>query len=156
MHVWYVCLLPRRQYKWRKEVVLRLARTGLIFTRIQEGAQPGGLTQPHGIPYHVPSCWVPVGGSWGDGKALAAREGRAAVRSGRAALWVVRFVSCFLLICIIVVPIPFDCCSVKLPLSRPTSFCLFLSILLRTPAGGGVAAWLFCCQLQPNQNRGRH
>jgi len=40
-----------------------LARTGLIFTRIQEGAQPGGLTQPQpgqtepGIPYHVPSCW---------------------------------------------------------------------------------------------------
>jgi len=47
--------------------VLGSARTGLIFTRIQEGAQPGGLTQPQpgqiepGIPYHVPSCWVPVG-----------------------------------------------------------------------------------------------
>jgi len=45
-----------------------LARTALIFTRIQEGAQPGGLTQPQpgqteqGIPYHVPSCWVPVEG----------------------------------------------------------------------------------------------
>jgi len=44
-----------------------LGRTGLIFTRIQEGAQPGGLTQPQpgqteqGIPYHVPSCWVLVG-----------------------------------------------------------------------------------------------
>ena len=25
-------------------IVLGLARTGLIFTRIQEGAQPGGLT----------------------------------------------------------------------------------------------------------------
>ena len=48
--------------------VLGLARTGLIFTRIQQGAQPGGLTQPQpgqtepGIPYHVPSCWVPVRG----------------------------------------------------------------------------------------------
>ena len=31
---------------------------------------------------------------------------------------------------------PSVCCSVKLPLSRPTSFCLFLFILLRTPAGG--------------------
>ena len=47
--------------------MLGSARTGLIFTRIQEGAQPGGLTQPQsgqtelGIPYHVPSCWVPVG-----------------------------------------------------------------------------------------------
>jgi len=43
------------------------ARTGLIFTRIQEGPQPGGLTQPQpgqtepGIPYHVLSRWVPVG-----------------------------------------------------------------------------------------------
>jgi len=47
--------------------VLGSARIGLIFTRIQEGAQPGGLTQPQtgqtepGIPYHVPSCWVPGG-----------------------------------------------------------------------------------------------
>jgi len=49
-------------------VVLGSARTGLIFIGIQKGAQPGGLTQPgqteQGIPYHVPSCWVPVGGSW--------------------------------------------------------------------------------------------
>jgi len=48
---------------------MRSARTGLIFTRIQEGAQPGGLTPPgqteQGIPYHVPSCWILVGGSWG-------------------------------------------------------------------------------------------
>jgi len=47
--------------------VLGLARTGLIFTGLQEGAQPGGLTPPGqtepGIPYHVPPCWVPVGGS---------------------------------------------------------------------------------------------
>jgi len=47
--------------------VLDLARRGLIFTTIQEGTQPGGLTQPdhteQGIPYHVPSCWVLVGGS---------------------------------------------------------------------------------------------
>jgi len=48
--------------------VLGSARTGLIFTRIQEGAQPGGLTQPQpgqiepGIPDHVPSYWVPMGG----------------------------------------------------------------------------------------------
>jgi len=47
-----------------------------------------------------------------------------------------RFVLCIPLFCIVVVPVPFVCCSVKLPLSRPTSFCLFLSILLRTAAGG--------------------
>jgi len=65
-----------------------------------------------------------------------------------------RFVLCFLLICIIVVTVPFVCCSVKLPLSRSTVFCLFLSILLlRTPAGGGASAWHFYCQPQPNQNK---
>jgi len=51
--------------------VLGSARPGLIFTGLQEGAQPGGATPPgqteQGIPYHVPSCWVPVGGSWGAG-----------------------------------------------------------------------------------------
>jgi len=136
--------------------VLGLARTGLIFTRIQEGAQPGGLTPPGqtepGIPYRVPSYWVPVGGSWAVG--TLSRLGRARRRSWRAALCVVQFVLCFLLICTIVVTVPLVCCSVKLPLSRPTSFCLFLSILLRTQAGGGAAAWHFCCRPQPNQNKG--
>jgi len=104
--------------------VLGLARTGLIFTRLQEGAQPGGLTPPgqteQGIPYHVPSCWVPVGRSWAAGTHLQLRSLRWG--SWRAALWVVQFVLYFLLICIVVVPVPFVYCSVKLPLSRPTSF----------------------------------
>ena len=96
-----------------------------------------------------------AGFRWGErcsGNSLVAQECVAVVRSGKAALWVVRFVLCFLLICIVVVPVPFVCCSVKLPLSRPTSFCLFLSILLRTPAGGGAAAWRFCYRPQPNHN----
>jgi len=100
--------------------VLGLARTGLIFTRIQEGTQPGGLTPPgqteQGIPYHVPSCGVPVGGNWGAGTHLVV--GSTWRRwFGRAALWAVRFVLCFPLICIAVVPGPSVCCSVKLPLS---------------------------------------
>ena len=57
--------VTQQLHSW--EHVLGLARTGLIFTGLQEGAQPGGLTPPGqaepGIPYHVPSCWVPVGGS---------------------------------------------------------------------------------------------
>jgi len=73
--------------------VLGLARTGLIFTRIQEGAQPGGLTPPgqteQGIPYHVPSCCIPFGGERGGGNSLAPRERADPVRSGRAALSVV-------------------------------------------------------------------
>jgi len=53
------------------------------------------------------------------------------------------FLLCIPLFCIIVVPVPSVCCSVKLPLSRPTGFCLFLSILLRTPAGRGSARGAF-------------
>jgi len=62
--------------------------TGLIFTRIQEGTQLGGLTQPgqteQGILYHVPSCWVLVGGGLGGGNSLVAQERAAAavVESG--------------------------------------------------------------------------
>jgi len=61
-------------------------------------------------------------------------------------------VLCIPLFCTVVIPVPFVCCSVKLPLSRPTSFCLFLSILLRTPVGGGAATWRLCCRPWPNHN----
>jgi len=63
----------------------------------------------------------------------------AAAGGESGSLSAVCFVLCIPLICIVVVPVPSVCCSVKLPLSRPTGFCLFLSILLRTPAGGGAA-----------------
>jgi len=81
------------------------------------------------------------GGRYG-GDSLAAREHVAPVLSEREGL-LCNFVSYFLLICIVVVTVPSVCCSVKLPLSRPTSFCLFLSILLRTLAGGRAAVWRF-------------
>jgi len=116
--------------------VLGLARTGLIFTRIQEGAQPGGLTHPQpgqteaGIPYHVLSCWVPVGGG------AEGTRGSGGLSGG--AVWenVMRFVSCFPLICIVVVPVPSVCCSVKLPLSQPTSFLPVSSHSPLHPSGG--------------------
>ena len=139
--------------KW-KSFVLGSARTGLIFTGLQEGAQPGRLTPPGqkepGIPYHVPSRWVPVEGSWAAG--TLSRLGSTPRQSWRVALWVMRFLLCFPLICIVVVAVPSVCCCVKLLLSRPTNFCLFLSILLRTQAGGGAATWHFCCRPQPNHN----
>ena len=131
--------------------VLGLARTGLIFTGLQEGAQPGGGAWPHlararcSIP-----CDVTLGSSGGSGAAgnsLAARERAAPVlfrESGcldRAVRWYV-----FSFFVPLLFLFPSVCCSVKLPLSRPTGFCLFLVILLRTPAGGGAAAWRFCYQ----------
>jgi len=90
--------------------VLGLARTGLIFTGLQKGAQPGGLTPPgqteQGIPYHVPSCWVPVGGERRGGNSLAARKGSAVVRSERVVLfcWFVLRIPLFL----------YRCCSCSL------------------------------------------
>ena len=118
------------------------------------GADP---TWPNRARCSIP-CDVTLGSGGGGGAAgRHSRLGGTQRRScfGRAAVWVVRFVvvfspylyrccSCF----------PSVCCSVKLPLSRPTSFCLFPSILLRTPAGGGAAAWRFCCRRQLNQNMG--
>jgi len=134
--------------------VLGLARTGLLFTGIQEGTQPGGLTQPgqteQGIPYHVLSCW----GSGGGGAAwqeLTRSLGACGGGPGEQ-LSVLQFVLWIPLIYIVVVPVPFVCCSVKLSLSRPTSFCMFLSILLRTAVGGGAAMWRFSCLPQPNHN----
>ena len=100
----------------------------------------------HTMCHHAGFRW---GGSWVAG--THSRLGSVQQRgSGRAVLWVVRFVLCFLHICIVVVPVRFVSCSVKLPLSRPTGFCLFLSILLRTLVGGGAAAWRFRYRLQPN------
>jgi len=82
----------------------------------------GGLTPPgqteQGIPYHVPPYWVPVGGS-GEPELTHGSGARAPVRSGRAALWVVRFVLCFPLSGVAAVPVPSVRCSVTLPLPPP-------------------------------------
>jgi len=99
--------------------VLGFARTGLIFTRIQEGTQPGQTEQ--GIPYHVPSCRVLAGGELGGGNSVVARECAAAAVHESCSLRSV-FVLCILVIGIVVVTVLFVCCSVKLPLSRPTRF----------------------------------
>jgi len=93
-------------------------------------------TWPNRTGYSIP-CAIMLGSSGGGSWATEthSRLGSAQRQSGRASLWVVRFVLCFLLICIVVVTVLFVCCSVKLPLSRPTSICLFLSILLHTLLG---------------------
>ena len=145
----------RKNLNTRYTTVLGSARTGLIFTRLQEGAQPGGLKPPgqteQGIPYHVPSCWVPVGRSWAAGTHLQLRSLRWG--SWRAALWVVQFVLYFLLICIVIVPVPFVYCSVKLPLSRPNGFCLFSFHSPPHPGGGrgGHVALLLAAAAKPDE-----
>jgi len=127
--------------------------------RVNFHQEPGGNTagradptRPNRAGHSVP-CAVMQGFSWGScmvGCQLGNVRRQQAVR---VALFFCLFVLCILLICIVVVTVPFLCCSVKLPLSRPTSFCLFLSILLCTPAGGGAATWPFCCRPQPNYEK---
>ena len=104
--------------------VLGSARTGVIFTGIQErnpGRDTAGTadpTWPNRARYSIP-CAVMLGSGGGDlgrgGNSLAAREGTAVIRSERAVLFC-GFVLCIPLFCIIVVAVPFFCCSVKLPL----------------------------------------
>jgi len=80
-------------------------------------------TWPNRARYSIP-CAVMLVSGWGGQRSrnsLAAREGSAVVRSERAVLFC-GFVLYSSLFCIIVVPVPFVCCSVKLPLSLPTSF----------------------------------
>ena len=135
--------------------VLGSARIGLIFTRIQEGAQPGGLTPPgqteQGIPYHVPSCWVPVRGC--GGVELPRRLGAwaAAVRESGS-------VGCA--VCVVFSPCLYHCCScfpsicccVKLPLSRPTSFLPVSFHSPPHPGGGRGGRVVLLLQPQPNHN----
>ena len=113
------------------------------------GLTPPGQTEP-GIPYHGTSGWVPgEGAGQRGGDSLAVWEGVGPVLFGRAAVWVTRFIVVFS-------PYLYRCCScfplfavlLNCPYPRPTGFCLFLSILLCTPARGGAAMWRFCCRQQ--------
>jgi len=112
-------------------------------------------TWPNRAGYSTP-CAVVLGSGGQGGAARRERSRGSGWHSGGA----VRESGCVLRVCFVYSPFsvsllflfPSVCCSVRLPLSRPTGFCLFLSILLRTLARGGAAAWRFCCRLQPNQN----
>jgi len=92
--------------------VLGLARTGLIFTGFQEGAQPGGGGWPHlakqSLVFHT--MWRPAGfgGCWGGGAAgTLSWLGSLYCRSclGELLCGVVRFFLCIPLICIVVVAV---------------------------------------------------
>jgi len=130
-------------------IVLGSARTGLAFTRIQESAQPGGLTQPQpgqteqGIPYHVPSHWVQVGGASTTGNSLAARKrGRRPCPGQRLSglCGSHRFISLSVSLLLL---FPLFAVLLNCPYPDPPVSACFFSILLHTPAGGGAAVWRF-------------
>jgi len=112
------------------------------------GLTPPGQTEP-GIPYPVQSRCVRGGRG---GNSLAARERAAPVLSERAGL-LCEFVSYFLLTCIVVVTVASVCCSVKLPLSRPTSFLpVFFPFSSAPRQGEGQPRGTFVASCSRNQN----
>jgi len=122
-------------------LVLGSARTGLIFTRSQEGTKPCGLTQTgqtkQGIRYHVLSYWI-LGGVTGWGEV---NSGLGACKSSGGESCSVHFAVCF-----VNSSYQYYCCYcslciavlLKCPYPDPAVFCLFLSILLPIPMRGGV------------------
>jgi len=127
--------------------VLGSARTGLIFQHMLGGdtARWADPNWPIKTGYLLP-CAFMLGSGWGSWPRVGSGGGGGEVscssgvhRTSGGESYSVHFsVLYILLISIIVVTVPFVCCSVKLRLSQRTSFCLFLSILLPTPAGRGV------------------
>jgi len=95
-------------------------------------------TWPNRARYSIP-CAVMLGsGGGGAAAGTHSRLGSAGCRScrGERLSGSCGSLLCFLLICIVVVTVLFVCCSVKLPLSRPTGF---LPVSFHSPphAGGG-------------------
>jgi len=130
--------------------VLGSARTGLIFTGIQEGTQPGGLTHLAKQSKVFHTVCRHAGFPWGG----AARQeltrdsgvgggGCGGRLSGLCGLCWIFSLSVSLLFLSPLFAVLLNC-----PYPDPPVFCLFLSILLHTPAGGGAASWRFCCRLQ--------
>jgi len=72
----------------------------------------------------------------------------------RVALCISLFVLYILLISIVVVTVHFICCSVKLPLSRPTSFAFFFPFFSPSLRGKGRQSdhMVLCCWPGPNCN----
>ena len=100
-------------------------------------------TWPNRAEYSTPCAVIPVGGTWAVGVHSAQRWERLSGLCGFCCVFSLSVSLLFLF--------PLFAVSVKLPLSRPTSFCLFLSILLRTPAGGrgGCVALLLPATAKP-------
>jgi len=100
----------------------------------------------------MPLCWVPVRG--GRAAERDSQLGCARRRLWRAALRVVQFVLCFLLTCIVVVPLLFVCCSVKTVLIPTHQFLpLFFPFSSALRGGEGRPRGAFLASRSSSQNR---
>ena len=135
--------------------VLGLARTGLIFTRSQEGTQPDRPTQTgqteQGIRYHVPPCWVPGGGAgWGEGSygsGACGAPGGESCSVHFTVLFCIFFLSVLLLLLFISFAV-----LLNWPYPNPWVFALFSSHSPPHPSGGSgdrATAWTFVAGDRP-------
>jgi len=103
-------------------------------------------TWPNRAGYSIPCAAMlgSGGGTRGSGARGGSREERLSVFCGLCCVFPLP-VSLLLLF-------PLFAVLLNCPYPDPPVFAYFLSILLCTPAGGGAAAWHFCCRPQPNYN----
>ena len=106
------------------------------------------------IPYHMPSCWVPMGrgGSGTAGTLSWLRRAQQSCGPGERLSGLCGLCCVFCLSVSSLLLFPLFAVLLNCPYPDPPVFCLYLSILLCTLVGGGAAAWHFCCRLLPNQN----
>ena len=116
------------------------------------GLTPPGQTEP-GIPYHVTSRWVPVGGERRGGNALAAWAGAAPVRFRESGCsWYGSWL-CFLLICIVVVPVfPLFAVLLNCPYPDPPVSASFFPFSSARQRGEGRPRGAFVAGGSRNQN----
>jgi len=96
-----------------------------------------------------------LGGGWGElgwGKGLAAQELVVAAVGESGSVHSCCLFCVFSLSVSLSLLFPLFAVLLNGPFPDPPAFCLFLSILLRTPEGRGAAAWRFCYWPQPNYN----
>ena len=118
----------------------------------RDAAGQADPTWPNRKGYSIP-CSIMLGPCW-RGAAWRELSRSSGVRGARRweRLSVLCGLCCVFSLSVLLLLLLFPLFAVLLncPYPDPPVFCLFLSILLSTPVGGGAAAWRGCCRPQPN------
>ena len=106
-------------------------------------------TWPNRARYSIP-CEITLGSGGGGGRGMAGTHWRLrSVRRRCGPRERVCFCHVFSLSVSLLFLFPLFAALLNCPYPDPPVSTCFLSILLRTAAGGGAAAWCFCCRWQP-------
>ena len=132
-----MCLQAKTEF-----TVLGSARIGLIFTKSQGGTQSGQLTQTGQTNWLFDTMWSHA---WFWGGRAGQEEVNRSSGVRRASDSVLCVFHYFCIYFLDTVTVPFLCCSVKLPLSQPTSFDFLFWFPSPPQRGRGdrVATWSF-------------